>query len=86
MYVCVRVLDSLELELQTVETATWALGIEPRFSGRANARNYGAISPALHLNFNKYLQNIYYIIGLQKRPNMKTKFCFRQVPYSTGWP
>ena len=40
MYVCGRVSDPLELELQ-LEAAIWVLGIEHRSSGRAaNALNH----------------------------------------------
>jgi hypothetical protein len=41
MHVCVRVSDTLELELQKVVSAMWLLGIEPSSPGRsASALNH----------------------------------------------
>ena len=74
MYVSVRVLDPLELELQIVVYCLWVLAIEPGTYGRGDsALNHQTISPAPTVVFWNYLLYMFNIFVLFHLPKARVK-------------
>ena len=84
---CVRLSDSLDLELQTAVSCLWVLGIEPGFSARtASVLNHWDISPALFTCFWTLLSLLLHLLYFLALPFLFITFPFIEILLFNPFP